>query len=219
MSYLSILFKNLFENKAYYPEEKLHDKHLMATEKCINVFESSTINDKELNNDYENLLGNDIRGLYASCFMVNNSNMPKTDHFSQKVKEAFTPMTVKFINFKHNLLHTKKYNFKEKASTAISNLMKSKPATIPLEIAKFLLYFYLFIITSLIKIVLASCYFIYRTFLKGQINYSIDIDEIVSIITSALCSGYKFLIHQIFSGVCSILKCGVDCFIENEKFK
>lgn len=184
------------------------------------MFESLTINDKELNNDYENLLGNDIRGLYASCFMINNSKMPKTDHFSQKVSEVFTPITVKFMDFKYNLLHSKKYDFKEETSTAISNVMRSKPASIPLEIAKFLFYFYLFIITSLTKIVLASCFFIYWTFLKGQqINYSTDIDMMVSMITSTFSSGYKFLMCQLSSGVCFILKCGVDCFIENEKLK
>jgi len=188
-------------------------------EKCISEFEHLTINDKELNSDYENLLGNDIRGLYASCFMVNNLNMPKTDHFTQKFKEVFNPMTSKFMDIKYSLLHNKKYDFKEDTSIAISNVMKSEPAFIPVEIAKFLVYFYLFVLTSLIKIFSASFYFIHSIFFeRQQINYSQDIDMMISIITSTVSSTYKFMLDKISSSICFILKSVVDCFIENEKF-
>ena len=106
----------------------------------MNEFEEMTLNDRELNEDYENLLGKDIRGLRASYFTENMKNIPSEPPIYKIVKEITTPISNIIKDYKYKLIDSKKYEITENqfdVSTFFTRFMSQA-----LDSLVFIIYFF-----------------------------------------------------------------------------
>ncbi len=139
--------------------------HIHALEECLKEFEIKTINYKDLNSNYEEILSNEIRGLYASYFLTNSKKQPKYPSLMTKFKEMIKPLTYKLKDYRLKQNKTNK-----KQLTILKSANKCDQETpFYIEIVKLFIY----IIMFFIHYILSSCSYIYELISDAEMQYSI----------------------------------------------
>jgi len=177
-------------DNAYWEPEKFHEKHIQALEECLKEFELKTITYKDLNSNYDGILSNDIRGLYASYFLMNNEKQPKYPSLMSKFKEMIQPAIYKLKDYIYKKIAPDTNELK--ILQAGNKYEQDSPFFI--EVAKLIIY----IIMYLIHYFLSFFGCIYELVSDAKIQYSAMVTLFFQVVNYYLAI-FKSIVWQIKS--------------------
>ncbi len=164
--------------------QKFQEKHLLATEKCIEEFEKLTKHDKELNMDFETLLSYDLRGLYSSYYLLNKNKSTKFTSFTGKMKDMFYSFLGPTSYF--NVKSPRKKKSLKNAETRLNWKLD------PIQMTTYCFSF----ISILLQICLKFIFYFYDLIMNFNVNDSVFFLFILLVIKYIWLNIYDFLFYN-----------------------
>lgn len=147
-SYLLIKFQD--GNVKHLSRDEFQNEHLESLGECVREFEKQTIDYRELNNDYESILANDIRGLYASYYLMNSEKRKITQNkvisLAEKVKQMLKPVLSSFTNIGNYNFNSTSNVYKTRSMKSAESVKSGNANSILLDVAKILIFIFMFFV-------------------------------------------------------------------------